>query len=122
MEPDNQVGLSAAEKFEINFARLSEALLTQQWHGHCEIVQNWQFPYGDDRSLLTVVRYKRKFKAEDGHIREATSYLRWSKGPVQGYHWDIYPDDFRHREWALVALSRAPAPPRDWRPDADCRG
>lgn len=41
----------------------------------------------------------------------STSYLRYSKGPRQGYFWDCYGEDFINFELALIALSRAPIPP-----------
>lgn len=37
-------------------------------------------------------------------------YLRWSKGPVQGFFWDVYPDVFDRLGWAVRALVTAPSP------------
>lgn len=40
------------------------------------------------------------------------SFLRHSKGPRQGFFWDLYGDDFHTRPLALLALSQAPPHPR----------
>ncbi len=40
----------------------------------------------------------------------STHYLRYSKGPRQGYSWDCYGDNFLTPEIALLALSKAPIP------------
>lgn len=41
----------------------------------------------------------------------STNYLRYSKGPDQGYFWDVYGEHFINFEIALIALSKAPIPP-----------
>lgn len=44
-------------------------------------------------------------------VRLGRSFLRYSVGPVQGYFWDDYGDDFMNPEIALLALMSAPIPP-----------
>lgn len=44
-------------------------------------------------------------------VKYGQMFLRWSCGPIQGYFWDIYGDDFKHAEWALLGLMDAPVPP-----------
>jgi len=65
------------------------------WRRDCEIVKR-----ADHRNWpILVVR----------HV-PTDRYLRHSKGPVQGHSWDMYGDDYSKPEWALLALSQAPAP------------
>lgn len=45
------------------------------------------------------------------------SYLRWSKGPVQGFFWDAYPDVFDRLGWVIRALVTAPSPVRCLSPE-----
>jgi len=44
-------------------------------------------------------------------VRVGSSFLRYSKGPRQGFFWDLYGDDFQTPELALLALLQAPVPP-----------
>lgn len=44
-------------------------------------------------------------------VRYGKSFLRYSKGPRQGFFWDAYGDDFLSPELALLALLQAPVPP-----------
>lgn len=44
-------------------------------------------------------------------VRYQESFLRYSKGPRQGFFWDTYGDDFLTAELALFALLQAPVPP-----------
>ena len=60
------------------------------WMNECEILQK------NDK----LVVYCKKFDC----------HLRYSKGPKQGFFWDIYGDDFHSYELALVGLSKAPMP------------
>jgi hypothetical protein len=64
------------------------------WRRDCEIVKQ-----DSSEGEILVVR----------HI-PTNSYLRHSKGPVQSHKWNIYGSDYMKPEWALLALSMAPAP------------
>ncbi len=44
-------------------------------------------------------------------VRYDHSFLRYSKGPRQGYFWDVYGDHFMNPSLALLALLEAPVPP-----------
>lgn len=44
------------------------------------------------------------------HVQFGDSELRYSRGPGQGFFWDMYGDDFFSPELALVALLNAPVP------------
>lgn len=66
------------------------------WRKHAEILPN--HAVGQERPRC-VVRFD-------------TSFLRYSKGPQQGFFWDFYPDDMQTPELALLALLQAPVPPR----------
>lgn len=70
-----------------------------RWRKFAEIVPDYMppFPRPDTRPRV-VVRYQENF-------------LRYSKGPKQGFDWDVYGDDFLTTELALVALLQAPVPP-----------
>lgn len=62
-----------------------------------------------DKKLIWIVRF-------------GQSFLRYSKGPLQGFCWDIYPDDFLRPALAFKALLEAPVPPtlcRPWPPNPD---
>lgn len=85
--------------------RLVNCLLTQHWMHECEIVPAYMPPFpGPGTQPTCVVRWKEA----DGKY----TYLRYSKGPKQGYFWDSYGDDFLYPELALLALSQAPPPSR----------
>lgn len=58
-----------------------------------------------DYGKILVVRYKG---------RESTVYLRHSKGPLQGFDWDVYGDNMQTPALCLLALIDAPAPV-NWR-------
>jgi hypothetical protein len=44
-------------------------------------------------------------------VRFENWFLRYSKGPAQGFFWDIYGDDFQTTELAFMAVLQAPIPP-----------
>jgi hypothetical protein len=92
-----------ASRFDVQ--RLVNLLLTQHWMHECKIIPDYMPPYprADTRSTCQVW-YPYKDGSETG--------LRYSKGPLQGYFWDNYGEDFHSPELALIALSQAPAPPR----------
>lgn len=78
---------------------LTECLLDRPWHKRCEIIPDYMPPFPSPGTKPTVqVRY------------DHSLMLRYSRGPIQGYFWDIYGDDMLTVEIAIVALSRAPSP------------
>ena len=87
----------------VTASKLTEYLLDEPWHRRCEIIPDYmpKNPNKDTRPTVQV-RYN------DG--TEYPPYLRYSKGPAQGFFWDIYGDDMMDVELAILALSRAPAP------------
>lgn len=88
---------------ELNTERLVEYLLTEDWHSECEIIPDYMPPYPrEDTRPTVVVRHNNGTKYP--------AFLRYSKGPRQGFSWDIYGDDFHNPELALIALSQAPTP------------
>jgi hypothetical protein len=92
-----------ASKFDAH--RLVCLLLTQHWMHECKIIPDYMPPFPrEDTRPTCQVHYVYKDGSDTG--------LRYSKGPLQGYTWDIYGDDFHSPELALIALSQAPAPPR----------
>lgn len=69
------------------------------WRKRAEIVKAYMPPFPrEDTKPKCVVRL-------DG------AFLRYSKGPRQGYFWDGYGDDLLSPEDALFALLQAPVPP-----------
>lgn len=70
-----------------------------QWWSLAEIIPNWMPPHP-----LKDTQPKCVVKCGD-------SFLRHSKGPLQGHSWDMYGDDYLNPELALIALSQAPVPP-----------
>lgn len=83
--------------------KLVKLLLKQPWQQKVEFIPEYMPPY--PRTLTEpkfVVRYN------DGS--EYPPFLRYSHGPVQGFFWDVYGDDFQALEWAVLAVHQAPAP------------
>jgi hypothetical protein len=69
------------------------------WRQHATIVPDYMFPYPRvGERPICVVKHK-------------NSFLRYSKGPRQGYFWDCYGDDFHSPAVAFAALLQAPVPP-----------
>lgn len=89
---------------QFDMKRLVNLLLTEHWKHHCQIIPDWMpnFPKSDTQPKC-VVRY---YNPEN----ETQQFLRHSRGPLQGYFWDVYGDDFDDLTLALVALSQASAP------------
>ncbi|WP_327210024.1 hypothetical protein [Rhizobium leguminosarum] len=89
---------------QFDMARLLGSLLTDHWMHECEILPAYVPPRADAGTRPECrVRYVR----EDGQIY----FLRYSRGPLQGYFWDAYGEDMHYPELAVVAISRSPAPP-----------
>ena len=86
-------------------AKLVNLLLTSHWMHECKIIPAYMPPYPSaDTRPTCQIHYVYKDGSDTG--------LRYSKGPLQGFFWDIYGDDFHSPEVALVALSQAPPPTR----------
>ena len=82
---------------------LLKYMLEETWHKDCEIILDYMPPHpGSNTKPSIVVCYNNGTKYPP--------YLRYSKGPKQGFGWDIYGDDFLNVELALIALSDAPTP------------
>lgn len=87
----------------LDAGKLAEYLLDEPWHKRCEIIPDYMPPFPNKDTRPTVqVRYN------DG--TEYPPFLRYSKGPKQGFFWDIYGEDMHSVELAILALSKAPAP------------
>lgn len=71
------------------------------WLKDVDLVYEERRDYGN----VLVIRYKG---------RESTVYLRHSKGPRQGFGWDVYGDNMLNPALALLAIIDAP-PPVNWR-------
>lgn len=84
--------------------KLVNLLLTQHWMHECKIIPDYMPPFpGKDTRPTCQIHYVYKDGTDTG--------LRYSRGPLQGFGWDSYGDDFHSPELALVALSQAPPPP-----------
>lgn len=81
---------------------LLKALLYLEWYEDVEIVPAYTLPkpFSDDKPIC-VVRFNKDRSA---------LYLRYSKGPRQGFFWDAYGDDFHRPTLALLAILQAPDP------------
>ncbi len=87
----------------LNIQRLVSYLLDEPWHQKCDFIQDYMPPHpSKDTRPAFVVRFN------DG--TEYPPFLRYSRGPKQGWGWDIYGDDLQNAELAVIALSQAPAP------------
>ncbi len=90
-------------KIEIDSEQLIKYLLNQSWHKKCEIIPDYMPPNPGENTKPSV-----QIKYNNGS--DYPPFLRYSKGPQQGFFWDMYGDDFHNVELALIALSQAPAP------------
>lgn len=90
---------------QFDMDKLLRMLLTQHWMHECEIVPEYLPP---NPSAESRPECRVRYTYEDGQ----TTFLRYSKGPLQGYFWDLYGDDMHSPELAIVAISQSPAPPR----------
>lgn len=78
-------------------------LLDESWHKECEIILDYMPRYPNKDTKPTVqIRHNNGTKYP--------AFLRYSKGPKQGFFWDVYGEDFHNPNLALIALSQAPAP------------
>jgi hypothetical protein len=89
---------------QFDMRKLVSRLLTQHWMHECEIIPQYMppFPSADTRPTCQV-----RYVYEDG----TATFLRYSRGPAQGYFWDIYGEDMHSPELSLIAISNSPAPP-----------
>lgn len=87
----------------LDASKLMGLLLDEPWHQDCEIIPDYMPP-----SPRPDTRPSVKVRFNNG--TEHPPFLRYSKGPKQGYFWDIYGDDMHSMELAVFALSQAPAP------------
>jgi hypothetical protein len=87
----------------IDMEFLIDSILDQVWHRRVEIVPDYMPPFpSDDTKPKCIVRYK----TESGNY----TYLRYGRGPLPDYFWDLYGDDFHQPECALLCIAKAPAP------------
>lgn len=75
-----------------------------QWINLVEIVPDYTPSYADARPGARVHAECRVLF----RLGESVSYLRWSAGPIQGYFWDIYGDDFKCPESGRCWRSHKP--------------
>jgi hypothetical protein len=77
--------------------------LRSPWMEKVDIIVDYMPPYpGKDTRPTLQIRFN------DG--TEHPPFLRHSGGPLQGFFWDIYGDNFQTVELAILALSQAPVP------------
>lgn len=125
----------------IQLPELVKLLLPQTWQLDCEIIPEYMppFPREDTRPTCvlkyvspkatpcqillpkggsgmvrtSVCEYEQELhpNSVENPIKAPDWFLRHSKGPLQGYFWDMYGDDFLKPELALWALAHASAPP-----------
>jgi hypothetical protein len=85
-------------------ADLIKYMLREPWHRYCQIITNYmpRRPKKGERPTIRI-----RFDDGTGH----ESWLRHSRGPLQGFGWDIGGDDFQCVALAVIALSEARSPP-----------
>lgn len=74
------------------------------WKRLVEIVPDYVAPFDKENKKKCVVLIRHDYDND-------VSFLRYSKGPAQGFFWDMYGDDFIVPELALLAIMSAPVPP-----------
>jgi hypothetical protein len=99
----NDIIQPSVQPWRFSIERLIELLLDTTdfrcaWRSKVEIIANYLPPHADAKTAPRCV------------VRLGESFLRHSKGPSQGYGWDIYGDDFLYPELALLALYNAEPP------------
>ncbi len=89
----------------IDIGKMIDYLIEEPWHKDCVIITDYVAPHAKKgaRPELRV-----RFNGFDDH----DVFLRYSRGPKQGFFWDCYGEDFKSVELAILALSQAPSP---WR-------
>jgi hypothetical protein len=75
-----------------------------RWKGDVDILMNYLPPF--PTATTKVKRVVIRFNSTTGRY-----FLRYSHGPLQGFFWDSYGDDFHNVGLALRALIDAPQPP-----------
>lgn len=90
------------EQFDMD--KLVRLLLTQHWMHECRIVVDYMPPNPRPETRPSCQVHVTN---DNGHEWR----LRYSNGPLQGYFWDSYGEDFHSPELALIAISQSPAPP-----------
>lgn len=93
----------------LNSTRLVNYLLDQEWQQACEIIPDYMppFPKKDaDGKVITQPSVVVRFPNGTNY----PPYLRHSRGPKQGFSWDVYGDNFLNLELAVIALSQAQCP------------
>lgn len=90
---------------QFDVRKVVNLLLLHVWQHECVIVPDYMppLPRADTRPTCQVY-----WPEPNGD----KTWLRHSLGPLQGYSWDVYGDDFQSPELALIALSQAPPPTR----------
>ena len=88
---------------EFDHNKLVRCILDEPWHNDCEIIVDYMPPFPNPDTKPTI-----QVKYNDGS--EYPPHLRYSRGPKQGFFWDIYGEDMYSVELAIVAISQAPAP------------
>jgi hypothetical protein len=93
------------DPLQFDVEKLIAVMLSAHWMHECVIHPAYMppFPREDTRPTCKV-----SWTEPDG----GSHWLRHSAGPMQGYFWDVYGDDFLRPELALLAVSQAPPPPR----------
>ena len=71
---------------QVDAQELFKVILPFKWQRHCEIITEYMPPNPNEYTRpRIVVRYL--------HESDMQWYLRYSKGPQQGFFWDSYGDD-----------------------------
>jgi hypothetical protein len=71
-----------------------------KWRKECVIITDYMPPCPNENTRPKCVV----------HHPLSESFLRYSKGPHQGFFWDVYGEDFQCPELALLALSQVQRP------------
>jgi hypothetical protein len=88
---------------DVSVERLIELLLDQPWHKDCVIIPDYMpSDAGENTKPSVQVHYRPDI--------EYNPRLRYSNGPKQGFFWDIYGENMKTVELAIIALSMAPVP------------
>jgi len=95
-----ELGMIDIKKVDIK--KMIGFMLYQPWHRNCDIIPDYIRPNDKKKEEIVIIRYNSG--------SEHPPFLRHSAGPKNDFFWDIYGDNFKSVELAIIALSKAPFP------------
>jgi len=99
-------------ELDVSLPNLLKKMLNKDWISNCFL--EFVYPKAPTNAANTSVSSNptsRHLFIRYDTEKKGSAYLRYQNGPIQGYYWGSFGDDFQDIETATIALSQAPAPP-----------